>query len=153
MDAPHCLRVAPTAPRSSLDAAHITQTYRLRWAIELLFRELKQSTALGRLFTAEPNATEALTYGAMTAQVLVRSLKIQAAISSDIPLESLRPLACLHVARAWARELVDALAKGSRACWHNVVERLILELVPFVLELAPPRSPPRIFLIFGAGGA
>ncbi|HNX52087.1 MAG TPA: transposase, partial [Thermoanaerobaculaceae bacterium] len=42
-----------TVPRSRLRAGHVVQTYRLRWAIELLFREIKQSTDLGRSFTAE----------------------------------------------------------------------------------------------------
>jgi hypothetical protein len=61
--------------------------YRLRWLIELLFRELKQATDFGRSFTANARAVQVLTYGAMLAHVLVRSLRIQTALANDVPLE------------------------------------------------------------------
>jgi IS4 transposase len=82
-------------PRSQLSAQQIVQAYRLRWRIELLFREIKQATDLGRSFTGDVHALQAMTYGAMLAHVLVRSLRIQAALDNEIPLEQLRPLACL----------------------------------------------------------
>ncbi len=59
-----------TVPRSLLTAHQVIGTYRLRWLIELLFRELKQTSDLGRSFTADPNAIAALTYGAMLAHAL-----------------------------------------------------------------------------------
>jgi hypothetical protein len=61
----------------------------------------------------DANAVAALTYGAMLAHAMVRSVRIQAALANEIPLEELRPRACLHVARAYAREIVDALASAS----------------------------------------
>jgi hypothetical protein len=142
-----------TVPRSTLGAADVVQTYRLRWAIELLFRELKQSADLGRSFTADPNAIEAMSFGALIAHVLVRSVRLQAALASEIPLERLRPLAALRMVRSYTRELVDALASGSRARWSSVVDRLIVDLVPFAFELEPSRSRPRIPLQLGAVGA
>ncbi len=75
-----------TVPRSQLSARQIVQAYRLRWLIELLFREIKQATDLGRSFTADADAVKAMTYGAMLAHVLVRSLRIQAALDNEIPL-------------------------------------------------------------------
>jgi len=109
-----------TVPRSQLSARQIVQTYRLRWLIELLFREIKQAADLGRSFTAEANAVQAMTYGAMLAHVLVRSLRIQAALDNEIPLEQLRPLACLHIARAFARDTIDALAAATCCAWVRV---------------------------------
>src|ERR1019366_4322766 len=44
-----------TVPRSMLTANQVIQGYRLRWLVELLFRELKQTSDLGRSFTADPN--------------------------------------------------------------------------------------------------
>jgi len=44
----------------------VIETYRLRWLIEFLFRELKQNADLGRSFTANSHAIEALTYGVST---------------------------------------------------------------------------------------
>lgn len=142
-----------TVPRSTLSAQQIVQTYRLRWLVELLFRELKQNADIGRAFTADAYAIEALTYGAMIAHVLVRALRIQAALANEVPLEQLRPLACLHVARAFARDIVDALAMASRHAWGHLVRLVATALVDFARELRPSRSRQRIALKLGAIGA
>jgi len=142
-----------TVPRSMLTANQVIQAYRLRWLIELLFRELKQTSDLGRSFTADANAIAALTYGAMLAHALVRSVRIQAALANEIPLEQLRPLACLHVVRAYARELVDALAAPGRAAWERVVSTVGSALVALARERHPSRSRQRIALKLGAIGA
>lgn len=150
----NCIRwYLTTVPRSMLTARQVIQTYRLRWLIELLFRELKQAADLGRSFTADAHAVAALTYGAMLAHVLVRSVRIQAALANEIPLEELRPLACLHVARAFARDLVDALAAATSAAWTRVVASVGAVLVAVAREIKPSRSRPRIALKLGAVGA
>jgi hypothetical protein len=142
-----------TVPRDLLTATQVIQGYRLRWLIELLFREIKQATDLGRSFTADKNAVEALTYGAMLAHVLVRSLRIQAALANEIPLEQLRPLACLHVARAYAREIVDALASLSHEVWTSATAAVSAAFLALARELRPSRSRPRVALALGAAGA
>ncbi len=142
-----------TVPRSVLSPRQIIQTYRLRWLIELLFRELKQTADLGRSFTADPHAIKALTYGAMLAHALVRSVRIQAALARDVPLEQLRPLATLHVVRAYARDLVDALVSLSTAAWTAVVTTVGAALVALARERQPSRSRKRIALKLGAIGA
>jgi Transposase DDE domain len=142
-----------TVPRELLTAAQVIQGYRLRWLVELLFREIKQAADLGRAFTADKNAVEALTYGAMLAHVLVRSLRIQAALANEIPLEQLRPLACLHVARAYAREIVDALASLSHEAWTRATRAVSAALLTLARELKPSPSRMRIALALGAVGA
>jgi hypothetical protein len=142
-----------TVPRELLSAEHVIQGYRLRWLVELLFREIKQSADLGRSFTADKNAVEALTYGAMLAHVLVRSLRIQAALANEIPLEQLRPLACLHVARAYAREIVDALSSLSHEVWARATVAVSAALLSLARELKPSRSRKRVALALGAAGA
>lgn len=142
-----------TVPRSLLGADQIVQTYRLRWLIELLFREIKQAADLGRSFTADRHAVEALTYGAMLAHVLVRSLRIQAALANEIPLEQLRPLACLHVVRAFAGEIIDALASECSRAWQRTAARVTHALISLARERRPSRSRPRIALELGAIGA
>jgi len=142
-----------TVPRELLSASQVIQGYRLRWLVELLFREIKQAADLGRSFTADKNAVEALTYGAMLAHVLVRSLRIQAALANEIPLEQLRPLACLHVVRAYAREIVDALASLSHEVWLRATRAVSAALLALARELKPSRSRPRIALALGAAGA
>ena len=142
-----------TVPRSMLTANQIIQGYRLRWLIELLFRELKQTSDLGRSFTADANAIAALTYGAMLAHAMVRSIRIQAALANEIPLEELRPLACLHVVRAHVREIIDALVTSGRAAWERVVSTVGTALVTLARERHPSRSRRRIALKLGAIGA
>ena len=142
-----------TVPRSQLSARQIVQAYRLRWLIELLFREIKQATDLGRSFTADADAVQAMTYGAMLAHVLVRSLRIQAALDNEIPLEQLRPLACLHIARAFACDIIDALAAATCCAWVRVSHAVGLALAQLARELKPSKSRPRIALNLGAVGA
>jgi hypothetical protein len=142
-----------TVPRELLSPEQVIQSYRLRWLVELLFREIKQAADLGRSFTADQHAVEALTYGAMLAHVLVRSLRIQAALANEIPLEQLRPLACLHVARAFAREIVDALASLSHETWTTATRTVTAALIALAREIKPSRSRSRIALAMGAGGA
>lgn len=142
-----------TVPRSILSPNQVIQAYRLRWLIELLFRELKQTADLGRSFTANAHAVAALTYGAMLAHALVRSVRIQTALANEVPLDDLRPLASLHIARAYARELVDALASVSRDAWAEVLALLGADLVPFARERRTSRSRKRIGVKLGAVGA
>jgi hypothetical protein len=142
-----------TVPRDQLSARQVIAAYRLRWLIELLFRELKQTADLGRSFTADRQAVEALTYGAMLAHVVVRSLRVQAALAREVPLEQLRPLACLHVARAFAREIVDSLQAASQHAWLAILPRLNETFIALARELKPSRSRPRIALELGAVGA
>ena len=142
-----------TVPRYMLSAPQVIETYRLRWLIEFLFRELKQNADLGRSFTANSHAIEALTYGAMLAHVLVRSLRIEAALRNEIPIEQLRPLACLHVARAFARDIVDALASCSRTAFADLLVHMTPTLLAIAREQKPSRSRTRISLILGAVGA
>jgi hypothetical protein len=142
-----------TVPRSMLSPNQVIQAYRLRWLIELLFRELKQTADLGRSFTANAHAVVALTYGAMLAHALVRSVRIQTALANEVPLDELRPLASLHVARAYARDLVDALASARRDAWAQVLALLGADLVPFARERKPSRSRKRIGIKLGAVGA
>jgi hypothetical protein len=141
-----------TIPRELLTAAQVVQTYRLRWLIEFLFRELKQSADLGRCFTADRHAIEALTYGAMLGHVVVRSLRIIAALRHDVPLEQLRPLACRDIIRPYATAIVDALLDPDSHAWTRLVQALSDAIVAFTRERKPSSSRPRIARSLGAIG-
>lgn len=141
-----------TVPREVMDAADVMAAYRLRWLIEFLFRELKQNSDIGRSHTADPSALAALTYIAFIGHVLVRSLRIVAAIKEQVPLEQLRPLACLKVVRAHARDLVDAVQHHSRRAWRDAIGPLLNHVARFAIEVRPSRSRPRIALQLGAPG-
>ena len=78
---------------------------------------------------------------------------VEAALANEVPLEQLRPLACLHVARAWAREIVDALATATRYTALPLAEAVRDAIVALARELKPSRSRQRIALKLGAVGA
>jgi hypothetical protein len=101
-----------TVRRGQLSARQIFQAYRLRWLIELLFREI---CARQR--------------------------------------NQLRPLACLHIARAFARDIIDALAAATCCAWVRVSQTVGLALAQLARELKPSKSRPRIALNLGTIGA
>ena len=141
-----------TVPRSRLSAKTMTEVYRLRWLIEFLNRELKQEADLGRCDTADPHAVAALAYGAMIGHVLVRSLRICAALRSHLPLSEIRPLATLHLVRGYASAIVDALTDHDLTAWHRLVEVMSPLVVAIAWEPVPSRSRPRIAARLGASG-
>jgi hypothetical protein len=78
---------------------------------EAAIRRATLTADLGRCFTANAHAVAALTYGAMLAHALVGSVRIQAALVNEIPLEELRPLASLHVVRAYGARQTATVAR------------------------------------------
>jgi hypothetical protein len=87
----------------------------------------------------------------MLAHVLVRSLRIQAALASEIPLEQLRsPASCRSRRR---REIVDSLASLSHEVWSRTTATATAALPALARELKPSRSRKRIALELGAVGA
>jgi hypothetical protein len=141
-----------TVPRDRLDATQIVAVYRLRWLIEFLFRDLKQSADLGRSFTADKHALEALTYGAMLGHVVVRSLRVIAALRHQVPLDELRPLACRDFIRGYAADLVRALLSLDGDALHQLIHVISDGLVDFARERSPSAARPRIAATLGASG-
>jgi hypothetical protein len=83
---------------------------------------------------------------------LVRGVRICAALRSGLPLTELRPLAALHLVRAYAVALVDLLAAHDIARWHRAIERITPLIVEVAHEAIPSRSRPRIAHRLGASG-
>ena len=141
-----------TVPPSRLSAATMVEVYRLRWLIEILNRELKQEADIGRCDTADPHAVAALAYGALVGHVLVRGLRVCAALRAGLPLTEIRPLAVMHLLRAYAVALVDLLAEHDLSAWHRLVERVTPLIVQMAHEPKPSRSRRRIAGRLGASG-
>ena len=135
-----------------LSAKQVVQTYRLRWLIEFLFRQWKQESDFGRSFTADKNALQALTYGALLSYALVRTLRLAAAAHQDVPVETLRPLATLHAVRPYVSTLVDALSRPRSVRLQNLLEDISATIIQLAHEPKPSRSRPRVALELGAVG-
>jgi hypothetical protein len=141
-----------TVPRTILPAGQVVQAYRLRWLIEFLFRDIKQHADIGRSATADKNALQALTYGAMIGHVIVRSLRVAAALRHEVALDQLRPLAALHALRPFASDVAHALIAGDSPAWHRLFAHIAAAMIDIGLELTPSRSRPRIAHDLGAIG-
>lgn len=61
-------------PATRLQAADIAETYRLRWQIELLFKELKQHYRLDQLPSAKKPVVETLIFAAILTLVASHAL-------------------------------------------------------------------------------
>jgi putative transposase len=80
--------------------AAVAELYRLRWQIELVFKELKQHLALESVPTKDPNAAQALVWASLIALTVSR-----VASSCLTPLERLNGLAARHCVAVVSRAL------------------------------------------------
>jgi len=141
-----------TVSREKLTAPQVIMCYRMRWHVELLFREIKQSADLGRCSTANQHAVRALTYAAMLSHVIVRAIRVQAALDMQVPLEELRPIACLRCITQRARQILDLVVKGNLKKWIRFAATLAEDILWEAQEKQPSRSRQRIALEMGAIG-
>jgi len=63
-----------TLPTKLWPPAVIAEIYRLRWQVELVFKELKQHLSLGHLPTADPHAVQVLIWASLLALVVSRAI-------------------------------------------------------------------------------
>lgn len=66
-------------PRSVFDPQDIAEAYRIRWFVELLFKQLKSGTGMNAIRAWRPAALAALIYGKIVALCLARLLEIATA--------------------------------------------------------------------------
>jgi IS4 transposase len=62
--------------RDLLDVADIANAYRLRWNVELFFKQLKSGTGFGAVMSGRPSAVTALLYAKLIALCLARLLEL-----------------------------------------------------------------------------
>jgi hypothetical protein len=69
--------------RDILDPFDVSEAYRLRWVVELVFKQLKSGTGLDAILAWRPSAVTALIYGKVTALCLVRLLEVATRENGD----------------------------------------------------------------------
>lgn len=62
--------------RDVLDVADVAATYRLRWNVELFFKQLKSGTGFSAVMSGRPSAAAALLYAKLIALCLARLLEL-----------------------------------------------------------------------------
>jgi hypothetical protein len=68
------MRLLTNLPREEFSAMETLQTYRLRWQVELIFKEMKSYANLHRFGTRKENIAEGLIWAALCAALLKRYL-------------------------------------------------------------------------------
>ena len=73
--------------RDILDPFDVAEAYRLRWIVELVFKQLKSGTGLDTILAWRPAAVTALIYAKVTALCLVRLLEAATRANGDRDLQ------------------------------------------------------------------
>lgn len=115
-------------------AAAIAEVYRLRWQIELVFKELKQELNLTSVPTKDPYAAQAFVWASLIA--LAVSRVICAALTPSFHpglLAEARPALVSRALRSFQRLLGRAIASGrnARALLRIVADEILGELRAF----------------------
>ena len=84
------MRLLTTLYRNHMTAAEVLRTYRLRWQIELLFKELKSYANLHRFDTTKPYIAEGLIWASLCAAMLKRFIAIACQRAAGVPISTRR---------------------------------------------------------------
>lgn len=115
-------------------AAAIVEMYRLRWQIELVFKELKQDLNLTSVPTKDPYAAQAFVWASLIALAVSRVICTALLPSFDVGLlAAARPALVTRALRSFHRLLGRALASGrhARALLLLVEEEILAEIGAF----------------------
>jgi hypothetical protein len=83
-------------PRPQFTLEQICDAYRLRWQVELMFKEWKSYTSLHAFDTSKANIAEGLIWAALCAAILKRYCAHLAQRLWQVPISSRKAAMCLH---------------------------------------------------------
>jgi len=103
----------------------IVQLYRLRWQIEIFFRDLKSVLKIANFVSTSENGIRIQIYAALIHYVLTHIVILKAAHETKDPLESFSIPACLTVVGKVLEHHVELLIPGSSVDWVALETRLV----------------------------
>jgi hypothetical protein len=130
------LVLVTNVPRSVLTARQVAQVYRLRWQIELVFKEWKSYASLHEFPSANPALVEGLIWASLCAAALKRSLAhASQRTAQNVPISTRIVAMCgAHI----LPRLVRCALSGFRAL-HAILE----DTVRYLQDNAPRAHPAR----------
>ena len=117
------VHLATNLPSARYDAATVSQVYRLRWQIELLFKEWKSHANLRAFSTAKPAIVEGLIWAAIVVAAVKRYLAHSVQIIAEVATSTLRTARCAwQVIPAIVEALLTSAPNRLRAAFMRAIE-------------------------------
>jgi hypothetical protein len=91
------MRLMTNLSRDEFVAKHVLEAYRLRWQVELYFKELKSYANLHAFCTSKPNIAEGLFWASLCVAFLKRYLAHACQGVCGVPISTRRAAMCSHV--------------------------------------------------------
>lgn len=125
-------------PRADFTLAQVCDAYRLRWQVELLFKEWKSYANLHAFDTSNSNIAEGLLWAALCASLLKRYCAHMAQRLWQVPISTRRVAMCLH-------HVLSDIFRALLHCQHQLnhtIERA-LEYLSHNAQRAHPKRDQR----------
>ena len=116
----------------------IIDLYRLRWQIEILFRNLKQVLRMANLVSTNENGLRIQIYAALIHYVLTHLIILKAAQETGRPVEDFSVPYCLDAVQQVLQQTQSLIIKGQVPDWNNLQTRMLEAVI--VLGLRPNRK-------------
>lgn len=129
------VHLATNLPASRYDAATVSQVYRLRWQIELLFKEWKSHANLHAFSTAKPAIVEGLVWAAIVVAAIKRYLAHSTQIIAEVATSTLRTARC-----AW--QIIPAIVEALLLCEPRRLRKAFMRAIDY-LAISARRAHPR----------
>lgn len=112
-------------PATHYEAAAVSRVYRLRWQIELLFKEWKSHANLRAFSTAKPAIVEGLIWAAIVVAAVKRYLAHSAQRVAEVATSTLRTAKCAwHVIPALVQALLSSAPRRLHAAFMCAIDYL-----------------------------
>ena len=124
-------------PRSRYSAKAVDQVYRLRWQIELLFKEWKSYANLHAFNTANPGIAEGLIWAAVGAAAMKRYLAHMTQVLHGVEVSTRKVAMCAHQVLG---RVIDVLISKSRDELHEALRVAVEYLAVNAIRSHPKRE-------------
>lgn len=122
-------------PREEFTLAQVCDAYRLRWQVELLFKEWKSYANLHAFDTSNPNIAEGLLWGALCAAILKRYCAHLAQRLWRVPISTRKVAMCM-------RHVLTDIFRAMLHCQHHL-HRAIQRALHYLSKNAQRAHPKR----------
>ena len=129
--------VVTNLPRSRYSAKAVDQVYRLRWQIELLFKEWKSYANLHAFNTANPGIAEGLIWAAVGAAAMKRYLAHMTQVLHGVEVSTRKVAMCAHQVLG---RVIDVLISKSRDELHEALRVAVDYLAVNAIRSHPKRE-------------